>query len=386
MAIPAQTEILRPEQRLLVAAARTRIDPVVAERIETLCTQTLDWDYLLELSGRHGVVPLVQTSLCDLNISTIPTQVLDKLRIANRRIAQHNLARTRELLQILALLEDNGVPAIPFKGPTLAIQAYGDLRLRQFADLDILIRQRDFPMARELMISQGYLPSKAFGNLQEIASYPYRGHHEYRMFNPGGQLVELEWQVLQLPFAFPPQPDAWWNELSQLQVAGRTVRCLSPQHLLLILCVHGSKHLWERLIWLCDIAELVARDPAIEWKPLLENARSLGALRMLLLGLALAQSLLDAPLPPEVQYQIRVDTQLPTLARLALQQLWSDGPMSTDVAARRPLYLFSMLERFRDRAAVAIRHLPSMLNPRRVYQIYGMDPIRQLLGLGSKRD
>ena len=79
------------------------------------------------------------------------------------------------------------------------------------------------------------------------------------------------------------------------------VKCLSTEDLLLSLCVHGSKHLWERLAWICDVAELVKTRTDLNWSTLLQHAAATKNDRMLFLGLCLANRLLDAPLPSHVK-------------------------------------------------------------------------------------
>jgi len=89
---------------------------------------------------------------------------------------------------------------------------------------------------------------------------------------------------------------------------------VSAEDLILILCVHGSKHLWERLSWICDVAELVRARPDIDWGWVMEQARTTGSERMLFLGLFLAHALLDAVLPPDVMNRVHSDPVVHTLA------------------------------------------------------------------------
>ncbi|NTV65339.1 MAG: hypothetical protein HGA65_17655, partial [Oscillochloris sp.] len=107
--------------------------------------------------------------------------------------------------------------------------------------------------------------------------------------------------------------------------------------------------------------------------------------RMLLLGLLLAQQLLDTKLPAIVLRQILADRQVRMLAALANEHLFRTGPVPPDVLAKMPLYQFYMLERFGDRAQVIWRHLPSLLNPLRILKTYGLTPIKHLLGLQTKQ-
>ena len=85
---------------------------------------------------------------------------------------------TRELTRISALLENNGVCVIPWKGPILAAAAYGDVALRQFGDLDILVREQDAMRAKDLLLASGYRPLYPQPAEQEAAYYALRKVYE----------------------------------------------------------------------------------------------------------------------------------------------------------------------------------------------------------------
>ncbi len=56
----------------------------------------------------------------------------------------------------MEFLGGSGIEAVPYKGPMLAVQAYGDIGLREFMDLDILVRHREIPKITEVMRENGY--------------------------------------------------------------------------------------------------------------------------------------------------------------------------------------------------------------------------------------
>lgn len=372
---------IRPENQLLLTCIRAVTAPETSSDLIGLLQLPLDWNYFMGKAKRHCVLPLVYQCLNRIDHKVIPIEVLHYLRTSARQITQHNLSMVGELLQIVVVLEQHNIPAMPFKGPALAMQAYGNLSLRQFADLDILIQQKDFPTARALLIERGYHPKHNLTTPEEIAAYPYKVHHEYRLFRPDGLLVELEWQVMQRPFAFPPKAKEWWNNLEQLPLGGQKIRALPLEKLLLILCVHGSKHLWDRLIWICDIAEIIRNNPQIDWKRLFDEARNLGAERMLCFGLYMAHNLLNAPIPEDVLQRITKDRKLPRLVELAVQLLFREGDISNEVKEKTHLYRFWMMGRLRDRVRISLQHAPSLLDPIRLYRTYGLAPIKHLLGI-----
>src|SRR5207245_4369807 len=113
------------------------------------------------------------------------------------------------------------------------------------------------------------------------------------------------WAFAPREFPLPLKVEDVWARLEPLPLGGTLVRTLSAEHLLLVLCAHGAKHCWERLGWICDIAELLRRTPALDLSGMLAQARSLGVERIVRLGLRLAAELLDVPLPEAVPCRAR---------------------------------------------------------------------------------
>jgi hypothetical protein len=73
----------------------------------------------------------------------MPAEWLARLRMQYMMNAARNMKMTAELLRILDALKEAGIKAMPLKGPVLAQQLYGDVALRQFSDLDILVARED---------------------------------------------------------------------------------------------------------------------------------------------------------------------------------------------------------------------------------------------------
>lgn len=109
----------------------------------------LDWEYLRSAADRHSAIPLLLAAVVAANSPAVPAAVLADLQTANHQNTNSNFVLTGELFKLLDLLKTNNIQAIPFKGPTLAVRAYGDLLLRQFGDLDILISQSDVKRTRD---------------------------------------------------------------------------------------------------------------------------------------------------------------------------------------------------------------------------------------------
>jgi hypothetical protein len=266
------------------------------------------------------------------------------LRDRFRRNTISNLLLASELRSLLDRFEAAGIKAIPFKGPTLAAYAYGDLALRQFHDLDLLLRRDDVLAAKNLLVESGYRAEHRFSQAQEAALL--RSECEYTF--KGSVYVELQWEIVPANFAFTINDAALWQRVREIEVEGLCLPMLAPEDLLLILCAHGTKHNWTRLAWIADVAEVLRHGGEINWPALLERARKLGGTRMLCLGTGLAHHLLGASLPVTLARKIANDHKIRQLITEVSGRLFIEG--RNDGALRQSLFYIRSRERLRDRA------------------------------------
>ncbi|MFX0202085.1 MAG: nucleotidyltransferase family protein, partial [Candidatus Hodarchaeota archaeon] len=159
--------VTRPEIGLLLSYSHPRIDSKHAERIKELCQNNMDWDYLLRLADRHGLMPLLFHRLNSICPEAVPGSILSRLKNHFNANLGYNRFLTGELLKLLSLFENHGILAVPFKGPVLASSVYGDLSLREFSDLDILIHKGDFMNVKNLLLSEGYVSVDGLNATQE---------------------------------------------------------------------------------------------------------------------------------------------------------------------------------------------------------------------------
>jgi len=92
-----------------------------------------------------------------------------------------------------------------------------------------------------------------------------------------------------------------------MSLDGREVSVLSLEDELVLNCIHGAKHFWERLMWVSDVAALVARHPEIDWKKARQAATDVGGERMLRVGLQVGASLFGTQLPEGMADEIQRD-------------------------------------------------------------------------------
>jgi len=109
-------------------------------------------------------------------------------------------------------------------------------------------------------------------------------------------------------------PKHFWQRLEPDRLAGTQIANLSLEEWLPILCAHGSRHRWERLTWLCDVAEIMCLRLEMDWDVVIARSQVLICQRMLFLGVLLAHRLLDAPLPIAILQKMQANSDLNWLA------------------------------------------------------------------------
>jgi hypothetical protein len=304
---PALQSSNTAEKQLLVLCARTRLSTEMAEEIRQILARPLDWDYLIAESLENSVTPVFCRQLRALGWPHVPPERQEKLATIERSLAVRAMFLTAELLRLLDAFKERGIRAIPYKGPVLAAQAYGDFTAREFEDLDLILPQRDMPPANEVILGFGYKPKFDWMLSRGAEAALVPGEYNYRDV-PRNAMIELHTEKTLRHFPAPPDIDSFLAKLVPVRIAERDVMTFAAEELLTMLCVHGSKDFWERLSWIADVSQLVQSQASFDWPRAWQFAESQCATRMVRVGLALAVALFEPPLPPDVLAAIRDDS------------------------------------------------------------------------------
>lgn len=347
---------LRPEDELLLACARASREEGGA-RVSAALGKPIEWDYALRAADEHGLSPLLGWHLGRGFEGRVPSEVAERLRVRFQARKFQSLALIGELASVSRRFEEAGVFAVPYKGPTLAAASYGDFALRGAGDLDILIPRRQFPKARDTLLSMGYEPTPWLTDVrltpaQEAAFLRFEREFGFTRYEADA-VVELQWEII--PRHFSVALDVETLRTREVALGGMAVKTLAPEELLLVLCVHGAKHLFERLIWISDIAETAKG--GVDWERIVSLADASGCRRILMLGLSLARDLLDADVPEGIIREARGDAMVPVLAEEVRAGIFR-GPDGTrglfEESVFHPFH-YNMRERRRDRVGYVVR-------------------------------
>jgi len=317
------------ELQLVIACIRAFTGHDKREMIEALCCKAIDWDAFTLLVDRHRVPTAVYNTLNTLSGENIPDATLDRLKKRSRRKTQQVLARAAELVRTVQLFEQGSIPALPLKGPVLAMQSYGDLGSRHVGDLDIMVSPESLEMAEDILTRQGYQRIHPDFQLTRKQRQIYmRNVHHFAYFSQDkGIEIELHWRFGPNPHLFPLTFEDLWKDRQIIRLGGADMACLSLEHTILLICTHGAIHAWFRLFWLNDLALIVTKNDSIDWDMLMHHAIRLGLARMVAQGMILANRLLGSFLPEPVWAFAKSDKHLQRFVKASFYLIRYQGEM-----------------------------------------------------------
>jgi Uncharacterised nucleotidyltransferase len=289
------------ETNLVVQGARTFLSGGDDGCLEAALAQPYDWAEVESRADDHSMIPPVVYALKEYGDDLVPREIQERLQQRLLLTAHTNLEWFQEWCRILLAFEAAGISVISLKGPGFALMAYGNLALREFADLDLLIRPDDVLKARDTLVSEGYRLQSALAGGNDAALLQSR-NRQLAFVNDGRRtLIDLHWGALHEMFPFQLPVDQLFKSAQVEHLEEISFLSLSPEHLLLYLCAHGTKHCWLNLRWLCDVACHVQTAQKLDWELCIHRAEAANCDLVLKHTLLLAQQVLGLELSSQIE-------------------------------------------------------------------------------------
>ena len=340
------------EWSLLLAGCADDIQPQQTERLRALCG-SVRWKIVFDLADRHGVQPLLHQALSRIE-DAVPAAEMRVLKQLYQTNLHKALFLSRELIRILDHLGESGIEVIPYKGVALAESVYGDMALRKAGDIDLLIHAYDLARVREAVASLGYKPQTAFSPAQERA-YMKTGYECAFDGAAGRNLLEVQWAIQPRFYAVDFDLEGVFQRARAASVAGHLMKTPSPEDLFIILALHAAKHVWGRLIWLCDLARIMRMD-SLNWAWIGAQAKELGIARILRVTLLLANNLLNVAVPGAAEANLPADSESAALAAQLEGYITHDRAYDVESFS-----YFRLMLRLRENPADRIRFLRRLI-------------------------
>ena len=259
----------------------------------------------------HGLVGLAGNTLVQAAPESVPPEIQQAFQAFVAQTRNSNQALLNELARLIGQLANAGVETIAFKGPVLAKQAFGDLGLRGFRDLDFLIHDDDLPKTIKVLCECGYERNGKFTSEQFHLIHLLQGQEI--MFKSGVGAIEPHTRLTSLKMALDIDYDGLWRRAGREDIFGHQILTLAPEDTMIVLAIHGGKELWWDIKWCCDVADFIASHPQLDWNTIIERARAQGCYRMLVVMASLARTYLGARIP---DFLVAAETGDPAVAQI----------------------------------------------------------------------
>jgi putative nucleotidyltransferase-like protein len=339
----------RPEHELLRLCVRRRLATTEPGFAHALLRRELDWAYLVETASRQLVVPLLAETIHALDDRDVPPAVRADVSERLKAVQARNSTLALELVRLHRLASAASVTFLSFKGPLLATSVYGDLGLRQFGDLDILVDGASFSGTEAFLTAHGYRRVRDFG-------YEVSLLHEHL-----GVTVDLHRALSPDNFPVATSFGQLWARRAVVPLHGASLETLSRSDLLIALCIEAVKDARQgkvKLGKMSDVAHVAMS--GLDWRDVETQARHLGVRRVVsfVIGLVadvLQLSLNELPGPP-VDHP-RLTVVLRDVHAGLFGTAHSPSPSGGD------LFHFHLREAWRDKLRLYVRRGHRLLAP-----------------------
>lgn len=331
VSVPELPPLSAEAEVVLVCSRRADLSNAEKAFVATRLTEPLDIEALFTLAYKHGVLPLVCHNLLRNFSSDLTPDSREAAEGFCRQHAMRNVSMTGKLVEIIRIFDTAGIPAVPFKGPTLSMRVYKSIALRQFIDLDILVMPKHFDRAVRLLLDSGYELHSA-GAASMRGAFRINRRKDVSLVHPDDNIrVELHWKLSGSYFSMPLQLNRLWMRMDKSILGGVPVSTLPFNDLFVYLCLHAARHGFERLEWICDINELILNETDTDWESIRKHARRHGCERVLELALFLVFDLFGTrPEYPEFE-RIAKDDLLMKTAVLIRRRLFTETAGSNEI-------------------------------------------------------
>jgi hypothetical protein len=286
-----------PAAALLIESGRRTLSDATETPVRA---SPLDWDALPHAAQRHGMTAWAHLAV--RNRDDAPAQVRAALEACARAQHVRALHAVAQLSGIVGVLRQEGVDAVALKGPLFASWLYGDLGMRRFVDLDLLVEPHQRLRAFETLAAAGY--SLRGGMSLATARAVYAGTGAWPLTHPDGMPIDLHWRAQALGFASPLTPREVLHGSIATPAAGGDMKIPCATHAATLALLHAAKHLWSALELVLSIAHLTRR-PDVDWEGVYRFASRAGAWKACAAGLVVARDLFGVEVPAAVSDRVR---------------------------------------------------------------------------------
>jgi hypothetical protein len=285
---------MQPEEKLLLICTQTPLPATSQQMVRDLCRQMgIRWDAVYAIAEQHGVAPLIYLNLqqCDLFELGVPSEVISCFKQSFRRTVANKNYIADKLIEILTYFNQRSVAVMLIKGAALDVVAYDQPWYTTFNDVDLVLKLHGADIS-----AQDDTEIKTFFNRFLGFEYEYFKHHDIAMNDV-------------LPVNF----ERIWNDATRIEFRECEAWVMSPEEMLISVCINSCRKRFFRLKALADISAVIHAYPDLDWSKLIQKAKAYDCTAIVYTALLVAKMTIGCQVPEKVLDRLDVN---PVRARI----------------------------------------------------------------------
>lgn len=232
--------VLSLEDKLILSCIKIQPAVIELEKINNLIPLIQDWDYFRLTCIDRGIGPLFYKKLPLLSNSVlIPIGIHTKLQQVYYKTLIRSTVLYEHFRRITAAFAVQGVSVVALKGIYLSEWLYQDIGLRQFSDIDLLVKEEDGLKCIAMLVGLGYIQSV------DLRTEFVKSHNEIIHYAPmikEGVSIEIHIKLHGNSDRYHIILEEFWRNAHLVNINTIPVLALCDKDLLIHLCIHLDKH------------------------------------------------------------------------------------------------------------------------------------------------
>lgn len=228
-----------PEQRILLLAARLHLSDAEQAELKDLIAEIKDWNEMVRWAVARQAGPFLFKKL-SAEPGSVPELALQAFKQSWLKTLSRSMVLIAHFQEVMNAFNAEGIAVISMKGIYLSEWLYTEVGLRQFSDIDLLVKPEDGERALAVMRSIGYRQAKS--ELPEDIQVKLLPAHYPAMIKQGVS-VEIHTRLHSSVTDYEIDISSLWAASQPHELHGVATRVFCREHLLLTLIQHLDKHL-----------------------------------------------------------------------------------------------------------------------------------------------
>lgn len=288
--------------QLILSSVRVHPTAADIETLDALIPLIDDWDYLSRTIIERGIGPLFFHKLSLLsNAALIPEVAKSNLQQAYFRTLSRSMVLYDAFRKVADAFGVNHIQVVALKGIHLSEWLYDDIGLRQFSDIDLLVRKEDGERCLQILTGLGFRQS---GDEVSHLITEKIGIVHYPAMLLGDVSVEIHIDLHHRRNAYSLDVNKIIDNSEPLIINKSQVQVMELHDLLIYLCIHLDKHFSGgevQFTSFSDITNLLDMHAAeIDWQKLESSCKEYHCVDNVFKYLLIAAEYFHASVPDEV--------------------------------------------------------------------------------------